>query len=73
MIKNDIERRDDIFHAAGYLAGILSYYVIVDDQYRERKVESDRGLEDSLVGVYTAVLQYAAEVKRAEQQIEAGM
>ncbi|KAL3260405.1 hypothetical protein ABHI18_004610 [Aspergillus niger] len=71
MIKNDIERRDDIFHAAEYLAGILSYYVIVDDQYRERKVESDRGLEDSLVGVYTAVLQYAAEVKRAEQQSEA--
>ena len=73
MIKNDIERRDDIFHAAEYLAGILSYYAIIDNRYRERKVESDRGLEDALVEVYSAVLQYTAEVKKAENESKAGM
>ncbi|OJI81520.1 hypothetical protein ASPTUDRAFT_58772 [Aspergillus tubingensis CBS 134.48] len=71
IIKNDIERRDEILHAAEYLAGILSYYAIVDNHYRERKVESDRELEDALVEVYIAVLQYAAEVKKAEQESNA--
>ncbi|GLB11572.1 hypothetical protein AtubIFM57258_008442 [Aspergillus tubingensis] len=56
---------------AEYLAGILSYYAIVDNHYRERKVESDRELEDALVEVYIAVLQYAAEVKKAEQESNA--
>ncbi|PYH73951.1 uncharacterized protein BO88DRAFT_484802 [Aspergillus vadensis CBS 113365] len=68
IIKNDIERRDEILHAAEYLADLLSYYAIVDNHYRERKVESDRELEDALVEVYIAVLQYAAEVKKAEQE-----
>ncbi|GLA95787.1 hypothetical protein AtubIFM61612_008635 [Aspergillus tubingensis] len=56
---------------AEYLAGILSYYAIVDNHYRERKVESDRELEDALIEVYIAVLQYAAEVKKAEQESNA--
>lgn len=73
MIKNDIERRDDIFHAAEYLTGILSYYAILENHYRDRKVESDRGLEDALVEVYTAILQYTAEVKKAENESKAGM
>lgn len=73
IIKNDIERRDEIFHAAEYLAGILSYYAIVDNHYRERKAESDEGLEDALVEVYTAVLQYTVEVKKAENESKAGM
>ncbi|OJZ87121.1 hypothetical protein ASPFODRAFT_44747 [Aspergillus luchuensis CBS 106.47] len=71
MIKNDIERRDDIFHAAEYLTGILSYYAILENHYRDRKVESDRGLEDALVEVYTAILQYTAEVKKAENESKA--
>ncbi|PWY91628.1 hypothetical protein BO94DRAFT_574028 [Aspergillus sclerotioniger CBS 115572] len=68
IIKNEIERRDDVFEAAEYLSRILSYYAIVDNHYRERKVASDRGLEDVLVEVYMAVLQYAAEVKKAQNE-----
>ncbi|GAT25506.1 hypothetical protein RIB2604_02000830 [Aspergillus luchuensis] len=70
MIKNDIERRDDIFHAAEYLTGILSYYAILENHYRDRKVESDRGLEDALVEVYTAILQYTAEMEVPHVVIE---
>ncbi|XHG01776.1 hypothetical protein AWENTII_005149 [Aspergillus wentii] len=68
MINNAIERRDDIFEASEYLASTLFYYAIVDSHYLDRKVESDQGLEDSLVEVYTAVLQYTAEVKKAEKE-----
>jgi len=36
-------------------------------------VESDKGLEDALVEVYTAILEYAGEVKKAIQESKAGM
>ncbi|PYI24076.1 hypothetical protein BO99DRAFT_478635 [Aspergillus violaceofuscus CBS 115571] len=71
LLQNDLQRRDDIFEAAEYLARNLAYYAIVDSQYRERPVGTDRGLEDALVEVYTAILQYAAEVKEAEQESKA--
>ncbi|RAH48293.1 uncharacterized protein BO95DRAFT_480367 [Aspergillus brunneoviolaceus CBS 621.78] len=68
FIQNGIQRRDDIFEAAEYLARNLSYYAIVDRHYRESQVESNRGLEDALVEVYIAVLRYTAEVKEAEKE-----
>ncbi|PYI34344.1 hypothetical protein BP00DRAFT_390371 [Aspergillus indologenus CBS 114.80] len=71
LLQNDLQRRDDIFEAAEYLARNLAYYAIVDSHYRERQVGSDRGLEDALVEVYTAILQYAAEVKEAEKESKA--
>lgn len=73
MIQNDIERRDDIFEASEYLAGRLSYYTIFESTYRSKEVESDKGLEGALVEVYTAILEYTAEVKKAIQECKAGM
>ncbi|RAH85853.1 hypothetical protein BO86DRAFT_354734 [Aspergillus japonicus CBS 114.51] len=71
LLQNNFQRRDDIFEAAEYLARNLAYYAIVDSHYRERQVGSDRGLEDALVEVYMAILQYAAEVKEAEKESKA--
>ncbi|RAK79543.1 uncharacterized protein BO72DRAFT_425227 [Aspergillus fijiensis CBS 313.89] len=71
LIQNNFQRRDDIFEAAEYLARNLSYYAIIDRHYRESRVESNRGLEDALVEVYIAILQYTAEVKEAEKESKA--
>ncbi|KAJ5726568.1 uncharacterized protein N7483_007925 [Penicillium malachiteum] len=71
LIKNDIKRRDNIFEASEYLARILSYYAIIDNKYRERGVESDQGLDDALLEVYAAVLEYTAEVKKAVDESDA--
>ncbi|OQE19034.1 hypothetical protein PENSTE_c016G01255 [Penicillium steckii] len=68
LIQNDIERRDDIFEASEYLADRLAYYAIFENTYRKKEVESDQGLEDALVELYIAVLEYAAEVKKAVQE-----
>ncbi|KAJ5589982.1 protein kinase domain family protein [Penicillium hetheringtonii] len=73
LIQNDIERRDDIFEASEYLAGRLSYYTIFESTYRSKEVESDKGLEGALVEVYTAILEYTAEVKKAIQECKADL
>lgn len=72
MIKNDIERRDDLFEASEYLAKTISYYTIFDDYYRKMEVGSDRGLEDALIEVYAAILEYTAKVKEAAKESNAG-
>ncbi|RAK96066.1 uncharacterized protein BO80DRAFT_468932 [Aspergillus ibericus CBS 121593] len=64
MINNDIERRDAIFQASEYLAGKLAYFSIMDTEYRYQGIKDFKGLEDALVGAYTAILEYSAEVKK---------
>ncbi|KAE8328222.1 hypothetical protein BDV39DRAFT_204335 [Aspergillus sergii] len=68
LIKNDIERRDDVIEASGFLANTLSYYAIIDKNDRNRQVDSDEHIEEALVKVYTAILEYTAEVYRASRE-----
>lgn len=68
MVKNDIERRDAIMEASEYLAGVLTYHAIIDNHYRHENTESNNGLENALIDVYTAILRYTAEVKRAAEE-----
>lgn len=59
--------------ASGFLANNLSYYAVIDKTYRNRQVESDEHLEEALVKVYMAILEYTAEVYRASGEKGAGM
>ncbi|KAE8373008.1 hypothetical protein BDV26DRAFT_297356 [Aspergillus bertholletiae] len=68
LIRNDMERRDSVMEASEFLAGILSYHTIIDNNYRSGNAQSSEGLEDALVEVYIAILQYTAEAKRAEKE-----
>jgi hypothetical protein len=72
LVNNDLDRRDAILEASEFLADILSYYAIIDQNYRNRKVESDERLEEALVKIYTAILAYTAEVDRAHQESGGG-
>ncbi|KAI9926525.1 hypothetical protein MW887_004293 [Aspergillus wentii] len=68
VVKNSKDRQDAVMQASDFLAGVLVYYAIVDAKYRDQGVETDQGLEDALIEVYTAVLRYAAAVKRAHRE-----
>ncbi|KAE8143191.1 hypothetical protein BDV38DRAFT_291944 [Aspergillus pseudotamarii] len=59
---------DPTGHASGFLANNLSYYAIIDRNDRNRQVESDEHLEEALVKVYAAILEYTAEVYRASRE-----
>ncbi|PYH86231.1 hypothetical protein BO82DRAFT_380369 [Aspergillus uvarum CBS 121591] len=64
MIKKDIERRDAILGASEYLAEQLAYFTVLDKGCRYQGRESNGQLEGALVGVYAAMLNYSAEVRR---------
>ncbi|KAE8339570.1 hypothetical protein BDV24DRAFT_165317 [Aspergillus arachidicola] len=68
LVKNDIERRDAVMEASGFLANNLSYYATIDKNDRNRQVENDEHLEEALVKFYTAILEYTAEVYRASRE-----
>ncbi|KAJ5633790.1 hypothetical protein N7528_001632 [Penicillium herquei] len=64
----DIERHELVMSASEYLAGVLSYYTIIDGSYRLQYTQANERLEDALVEVYVAILKYAAEVEKAKEE-----
>ncbi|KAE8407050.1 hypothetical protein BDV37DRAFT_280315 [Aspergillus pseudonomiae] len=68
LVNNDIERRDAVMGASGFLANTLSYYAIIEKNDRNRQVDSAEHIEEALVKVYTAILEYTAEVYRASRE-----
>ncbi|OGM48001.1 hypothetical protein ABOM_002743 [Aspergillus bombycis] len=68
MIQNDIQRRDAVFAASEYLADTLNYYTCIDMHHRDQNGDSDQNLENALLGVYSALLNYSAEVNKVREQ-----
>ncbi|KAK6837171.1 hypothetical protein RU639_001381 [Aspergillus parasiticus] len=68
MVQNDIQRRDAVFAASEYLADTLAYYTLIDMHRRDQNVDSDQNLDNALLGVYSALLDYSAEVNKVREQ-----
>ncbi|QMW39186.1 hypothetical protein G4B11_002466 [Aspergillus flavus] len=68
MVQNDIQRRDAVFAASEYLADTLAYYISIDTHHRDQNVDSDQNLDNALLGVYSALLDYSAEVNKVREQ-----
>ncbi|XRM38322.1 hypothetical protein ABZX51_001753 [Aspergillus tubingensis] len=64
MVQRDIARRDVILEASEYLAEQLAYFTVLDSDRRYTEAYVDRQLDSALVGVYTAILEYTAEVRK---------
>ncbi|KAL4902246.1 hypothetical protein BDW74DRAFT_169721 [Aspergillus multicolor] len=70
MAKNHADLRDALFDSSAYLADVLTRCVFIEEQlYRESNavVPSNAEKSQSLVRAYTAILRYAAEVRRIQQ------
>ncbi|KAF9892568.1 hypothetical protein FE257_000970 [Aspergillus nanangensis] len=68
IVQNTLDRRDAIFTASGYLAETLAYYALIDANYRNQGVGSDHNLDQALLQVYSAILLFSAEVKKAQDE-----
>ncbi|PWY72447.1 hypothetical protein BO94DRAFT_589600 [Aspergillus sclerotioniger CBS 115572] len=68
MVQRNIYRRDAIFESSEYLADKLAYFTIIDSESRYKGCASDEHLEDALTGVYSAILEYAAEVSKTHKE-----
>ncbi|KAJ5362407.1 hypothetical protein N7541_003251 [Penicillium brevicompactum] len=71
IVQNRLDRRDAIFQSSEYLAETLAYFAIVDVKYRNQGVESDERLDQALLKVYSAILEFTAEVKKGQDENEA--
>ncbi|KAJ6013839.1 hypothetical protein N7540_008430 [Penicillium herquei] len=68
IVQNTLDRRDAIFAASEYLAETLAYYSLIDANYRDQGVGSDHNLNQALLRIYLAILTFAAEVKKAQNE-----
>ncbi|KAJ5922295.1 hypothetical protein N7516_009998 [Penicillium verrucosum] len=68
MISNNNTRRDATFASSEYLAESLAYYALIDAHYRDDKMEGGENFDRALLRVYTAILEYTAEVTKRHQE-----
>ncbi|GAB1210767.1 hypothetical protein APSETT445_009565 [Aspergillus pseudonomiae] len=64
---------DPTGHASEYLADTLAYYTSIDTHHRDQNIDSDQSLDNALLGVYSAILDYSAEVNKVQKQNAVGM
>ncbi|KAI9833766.1 MAG: hypothetical protein M1819_003499 [Sarea resinae] len=62
MVKNDNDRLDATFEASEFLAQTLVFYARVEIEYRDSKLKDMAQLEDVIIDVYEAILDYTATV-----------
>ncbi|QMW32549.1 hypothetical protein G4B84_007980 [Aspergillus flavus NRRL3357] len=64
MAKNSVDQKEAAFKSSEFLSDILARYVILNGHRRKEKLPSSDGLDDAIVQVYKAILEYTAEVKK---------
>jgi hypothetical protein len=62
MFKNNKDIKTALFESSEYLAGLLARYASLEIHYRDIDTKDSGHLEDAIIGVYEAVLKYAAVV-----------
>lgn len=62
MAQNEVDRRHNVLKTCGLLAGALKLTAAFEDSYRVRRVQHSDSLEDNIVKVYAAILEFSAEV-----------
>lgn len=72
IVQNRLDRRDAIFASSEYLTEKLAYFALIDVEYRNQGVGSDKPVDDALLRVYSAILKFSSEVKKDQEENEAG-
>ncbi|OGM50248.1 hypothetical protein ABOM_001042 [Aspergillus bombycis] len=67
MAKNSVDQREAAFKSSEFLADILTRYLILDKHCRNKELASSDGLDNAIVQVYKAILEYTAEVKKRQK------
>lgn len=62
---------NDVFNASAFLTDVLRRYTNIEANYRDQTVPDVEHLEDRIVAVYKAVLEFSAKV-RENQKMGAG-
>lgn len=72
VVQNRLDRRDAIFQSSEYLAENLAWFALLDANYRNQGVGSDQNVDQALLRVYSAILEFTSEVNKAQNENEGG-
>ena len=64
MTQNEFDKRRNVLKACGLLAGNLELMAAFEASYRKQAVPDQNHLEDNIVDVYVAILEFSAEIVR---------
>lgn len=64
MVQNDSDMLKSVFEACETLAAALTRYAAIEASYRDRTLRDSDHLEDTIVSVYVAILEFSAEIVR---------
>lgn len=64
MVKNDMDRLQNMFEACGTLTDTLALCAAIDASHRDQPVPDSSHLEEAIIGVYVVTLKFSAEIHR---------
>ena len=67
-----MDHRDAVFEASDFLTENMAYFALIDANYRGQGVSSNSNIDKALLRVYSAILTFAAKVKKERDKNEAG-
>lgn len=68
IVQNSLDRRDAVFASSEFLTEHLTYFALIDANYRDKDVGTDSNVDQALVRVYSAMLSFTAEVRKARDE-----
>ncbi len=68
LAQNDQDRLDMLFKSSAFLANLLARYANIEAHYLDQDVKTVDRLENAIIDVYVAILEYAGEVRSTRGQ-----
>ena len=68
LAQNDQDRLDMLFKSSAFLANLLARYANIEVQYLNQDIKDVDRLENAIIDVYVAILEYAGEVQSTRGQ-----
>ncbi len=68
LVQNDQDRLDMLFKSSAFLANLLARYANIEAHYLDQDIKNVDRLENAIIDVYAAILEYVGEVRSTREQ-----
>lgn len=68
MAQNDQDNLDRLFKSSAFLADLLARYANIEAHYLNQDIKDVDRLENAIIDVYVAILDYATKVRSTREQ-----
>lgn len=68
LAQNEQDRLDKLFESSAFLANLLARYATIEAHYLDQDIKTRDRLENAIIDVYVAILEYAGAVRSTREQ-----